>query len=102
MGLVDVVVGVLAKDDGFDCVEGRMARPTPMSKMRTGIQRKREREREVGKGVKIPRVDILRRGKDRLAGLLFLLQEPLELQEFIAQHFVFQLRQPCLVQSVDL
>lgn len=27
VGLVDVVVGVLAQDDGFHCVEGGMARP---------------------------------------------------------------------------
>ncbi len=44
VGLVDVVVGVLAEDDGFDCIEGGMARPAPVMEMRTGIEGKRERE----------------------------------------------------------
>lgn len=38
VGLVDVVVGVLAEDDGFDCVEGGVARPARMIEMRMSIE----------------------------------------------------------------
>ncbi len=93
VGLVDVVVRVLTKDDGFDCVKGSMARPAPVIEMRTGIERERERE-GLERGVKLPGIDIFRGRENCLVGLLLLLQEPLQLQEFLAQHLVFQLREP--------
>jgi len=50
--------------------------------------RGRERER-VGEWSEVPGVDILRGRENRLAGLLLILQKPLQLQEFLAQHLVF-------------
>lgn len=74
VGLVEVVIGVLAEDDGLDGVEGRVARPGMAVRFQSAetlvprAWRKRDR----------PGVDILERREDRLAILLFFLQEPLQ------------------------
>lgn len=50
----------------------------------------------------IPRIDILHRRKHLLPTLSLLLQEALEIQELRRRDFVLQMRQPRLVQRVNL
>lgn len=74
MGLVDVVVGVLAQDDGFHIVEWCVARPA---------------------------VDVCGGREDFLAGLYFGLEEAFEVQEFFGGDFIFEHAEPAFVQGVD-
>lgn len=49
----------------------------------------------------LPGVDILSRRENRLACFTFSLEKAFQLEEFLTQNFVFQLGEPCLVQTVD-
>lgn len=98
VGLVEIVIGVLAEDDGFDGVEGRVARPG----IAVRFQYSETVVRCAWPGEDRPRVDILERREDRLAVLLLFLQESLQVQELLRQHLVFEVRQPALMQGVDL
>ena len=49
-----------------------------------------------------PRINILHGREDLFPILLLPFQESLQVQELIRQHVVFQVRQPALVQGIDL
>lgn len=101
--LVYVVVGILAENDGFDCVERCMARPS------TPLVDAQANEGELGlirevamEGGFEPGVHILSRRKDLRPRLMLLLQKSLQFEKFFACNLIFQFPQPTLMQSPNL
>ena len=74
MRLIDIMIGILAKDDGFDIGEGRVAGPA---------------------------VDVFAWGEDFFAGECFVAQEAFEVEERGGGEVVFEGCEPGGVQGVD-
>jgi hypothetical protein len=94
VGLVVVVVGILAKDDDFDGVEGSVSGPEifTVNACFAGV----------GPLMHSPGVDICHRREDLLACVNLLLEELLQLEKLLARDIILQNGKPALMQSIDL
>lgn len=92
MSLIIIVIRVLANHDYFDSVQGRVSGP--------GYLSTQNRNGQLGTG--LPRIDILFRRKDLGFGILFFLEEALQVQELSSHHLILEISKPALVQSIDL
>ena len=94
VGLVGIVVGILTCDDSLDGVERRVARPGSEISWACRLG---------WLGMKYaPGIHVLHRGVHCLPAFQFLLEEALQLEEAGADQHLLQVRQPALMQRVDL